>query len=131
MSQENVEIVRRFYAQDEARMRDCAPWLHPDLEIIPSADFPEQAVLHGFEGFMQWVTRWPGMVEGYELTPERFWARGPLVVVALRERGAAGRSGVPIDNRYGNIWTLLDGLVVRIQVFSSLQEALEAAGLQE
>jgi ketosteroid isomerase-like protein len=80
---------------------------------------------------MEWVTRWPALVEGYDVEPERFWESGPVIVVAVRERGAAGRSGVPIDDRFAHAWTLRDGLVVRIQVFDSPEQALEAAGLEE
>jgi ketosteroid isomerase-like protein len=131
MSRENVEIVRRIYETDRDRLRDCGPWLHPELEIVPSPDFPEQRVLRGFEGWMEWVTRWPALVEDYEVKHERFWESGPVVVASVRESGDAGRSGVPVDDRFAHVWTLQDGLVVRIQVFDSPEQALEAVGLAE
>jgi ketosteroid isomerase-like protein len=131
MAQENVEIVRRIYETKREHLRDCAPWLHPELEIVPTPEFPEQTVLRGFEGWMEWVTRWPALVEGYDVKPERFWESGPVIVVAVRETGAARRSGVPVDDHFAHVWTLRDGLIVRIQVFNSPEQALKAAGLSE
>ena len=30
------------------------PWLHPDFEIVPSRDFPDQRVLRGIAGLEEW-----------------------------------------------------------------------------
>jgi ketosteroid isomerase-like protein len=105
--------------------------VHPQIEIVTSTDFPEQAVLRGLPGFEEWTRRWSELFEDYDLQPERFWEAGERVVVALHERGIAGRSGIAFDDHYAHVWTFLSGVVVRVQVFRNQEEALEAAGLRE
>jgi ketosteroid isomerase-like protein len=132
MSQENVEVVRGVLtAIVEKRLGDAIPHLHPELEIIPSADFPESEVLRGLTGFGHWATRWPEMLEDYEVTPVRFWDVRDEVVATLHERGRLGRSGIAVEDRFAHVWTLREGAVVRIQVFDDQAEALEAVGLPE
>jgi ketosteroid isomerase-like protein len=132
MSQENMEIVRRLITEIWGRdPPDLASRVHPQVEIVTSADFPEQMLLFGLAGFERWTKRWSEVFKDYDLRPERFWEEGDLVVVALHERGTAAGSGIPIDDHYAHVWTLRDGLVVRVQVFRNRAEALEAAGLSE
>jgi uncharacterized protein len=132
MSHENVEIVRGLLAAiAEERFDDVVPSLHPELEIVPSTEFPESEVLRGSAGFRLWESRWPEMFEEYEFTPTDFWDAGDQVVVALHERGRSERGGTSIDAHFAHVWTIRDGAVVRIQVFDASAEALEAAGLRE
>jgi ketosteroid isomerase-like protein len=134
MSQENVEVVRELITEiwgQETGSPDLASRVHPQVEVVTSSDFPEQALLFGLAGFERWTRRWSELFEGYDLQPERFWEEGDQVVVALHERGTAARSGIPIDDHYAHVWTFLNGLVVRVQVFRNQEEALEAAGLRE
>jgi len=134
MSEENVEVVRRLITEtwgEKTGPPDLASRVHPQVEIVTSPDFPEQAVLRGLPGFERWTRRWSEMFEGYDLQPERFWEAGDRVVVALHERGIATRSGIPFDDHYAHVWTFLSGLVVRVQVFRNQEEALEAAGLSK
>ncbi len=134
MSEENVEAVERLITEiwgKETGPPDLASRVHPQVEIITSEDFPEQAVLHGLPGFERWTRRWSEVFLNYDLQPERFWEADDRVVVALHERGTAARSGIPFDDHYAHLWTFLDGLVVRVEVFRNQEDALEAAGLSE
>jgi hypothetical protein len=49
--------------------------------------------------------------------------------VLLHLTGRARASGVPLDQRTGQVWTLRDGLLDRSVGYGSRQEALEACGL--
>ena len=53
------------------------------------------------------------------------------VVVILNQRGRSKATGIPVDMRFAQLWTLRDGQGVRMQLFASVEEALEAVGLQE
>jgi ketosteroid isomerase-like protein len=134
MSEENLEIVETLITETWGKKTgspDLASRVHPQVEIITSEDFPEQAVLHGLPGFERWTRRWSEMFVNYELQPERYWEADNQVVVALHERGTAVRSGISFEDHYAHVWTFLDGLVVRVEVFRNQEEALEAAGLSE
>jgi ketosteroid isomerase-like protein len=134
MSEENVQIVRALIAEiwsDPDEPLDLTGRVHPRVEVVSQEGFPEQRFLFGLSGFERWTTRWSETFEDYDLQPEHFWHRGDEVVVALRERGRARRSGIQLEERYLQVWTLRGGLVVRVRVFTSRDEALEAAGLRE
>jgi ketosteroid isomerase-like protein len=42
-----------------------------------------------------------------------------------------GRDGIEVQARTAWIWTLRDGMIVRVCLFQDKQEALRAAGLSE
>jgi ketosteroid isomerase-like protein len=131
MSQENVEIVRRVLPVKEKLPDEFLPYLHPEVEIIPSANFPESEIFRGHAGFERWKTRWPSTFDEHEVTPTRFWDTGDQVVVALHERVKSAGSSFPFEDDFAHVWTFRDGAVTRIQIFDHLDEALEAAGLRE
>ena len=61
---------------------------------------------------------------------EYFDAEDQVVVRGLhKSRGAA--SGVPIEGVFWYVWTIREGKIVRVAVFSDKREAFEAAGLSE
>ena len=53
------------------------------------------------------------------------------VVVILNQRGRSKATGIPVDMRFAQVWTLRDGQGVRMQLYASVEEALEAVGLRE
>jgi hypothetical protein len=57
-----------------------------------------------------------------------FFAR--LGEVQVRVAGQGRISGVPAELPFAAVYTLQDGLVVRLRAYSRLGEALEAAGLK-
>jgi ketosteroid isomerase-like protein len=50
------------------------------------------------------------------------------VVVVVFQRGVGRTSGVPVERRVGQMWTVRDGRAVRWQIFKDREEALAAAG---
>jgi ketosteroid isomerase-like protein len=53
------------------------------------------------------------------------------LLVRLRLTGRGTTSGVPIEVEYAQLWTLREGLAVRIDNYANEAEALKAAGLTE
>ena len=56
---------------------------------------------------------------------------GERVVVILNQRGRSKATGIPVDMRFAQVWTLRDGQAIRMQMYASPEEALEAVGLSE
>jgi ketosteroid isomerase-like protein len=131
MSEANVEIVRGLVPVKDRRPEEFVPHLHPEVEIIPAANFPDSEVFRGHAGFERWKTRWPSTFERHEIEPTRFWDAGDQVVVELHERVLVAGSSTFIERRFAHIWTFREGTVVSIQIFNDPAEALEAAGLSE
>ena len=57
--------------------------------------------------------------------PEQF-AR---VVVILNQRGRSKATGIPVEMRFAQVWTLRDGEGIRMELYASVEEALQAVGL--
>ena len=55
-------------------------------------------------------------------------ASGERVVAIVNQRGRSKATGVPVDMRFAQVRSLRDGLAFRMQMYGSVEEALEAAG---
>ena len=134
MSEENVEIARRFY--DAYRVGDfpsgAEPLVDPDFEFVPAPStrilFP--APSHGLDEFNRRLRELVNQFESYEVVPERFIDAGNDRLVASLHRITRSH-GVQVDDRIAHLITLREGRISRIDSFATLEEALEAAGLSE
>jgi ketosteroid isomerase-like protein len=131
MSQENVEIVRRFIearnAHDRAAM---ASYLHEDAVFHSAVTDVVGETFHGRDRiigvFDQWEEDWSDLrweVDEYiDVDDHR--------VVTLHRVIATGRaSGIETVRELGGVIDIRDGLVVRQWIYLDRNEALEAAGL--
>ena len=129
MSQENVEIIRRgyehFLATGEIRGRADLVW------DVSRLGWPEQQIYSGVEGAMQFNGEWADAWDGWELEVENYLDAGERVVVIVNQRGRSKATGIPVDMRFAQVWTLRDGQAISMQMYASPQEALETVGLSE
>jgi ketosteroid isomerase-like protein len=125
----NVEIVRSIYAGWSQGDYSSVEWADPDIEFVSIFD---QAESRGVEALGK---RWREVLGAYAdlaVLPEEFIDRGEQVLVLVRFRGRGRGSGAPVtDFRGANLFTLRDGKVVRLVLYSDRAEALEAAELRE
>jgi ketosteroid isomerase-like protein len=132
MSQENVEVVRRFY---DRWARDDFPGpielMDPEIEYINPAGAVEPGTRHGLDAFTKAVERVFEGWEAWQMEPERFEAVGDQVAVVARYRARGRGSGVEVEGRESALWTLREGKVVRYAWFHEPGDALDAAGLVE
>jgi hypothetical protein len=67
-----------------------------------------------------------------QLRPQEFRDAGDRVAVRLRHYGVGKGSGAVLDEElYHQVSTFRDGVMVRIEYFTSWDQALEAAGLSD
>ena len=129
MSKENVEIIRRGFEHWLANGDFRA---HPDLVWdVSNLGWPDQQIYLGAEGGMQFNADWADAWDNWEVEVQEYIDAGQRVVVILTQRGRSKSTGIPVDMRFAQVWTLRDGQGVRMQMFASVEEALEAAGLSE
>jgi ketosteroid isomerase-like protein len=138
MSEENVERARRGYAafNDAYRTGDFLPvieeYFDPDVVLKPAGILPEGATeIRGLGGLLDFTKRQAEAFEDLSLTPERFIAAGDRVIAPLKLGGRARFTGLPVEFSIVHMATYREGKVLRIDVYASLAEALEAAGLSE
>ena len=79
----------------------------------------------------QFNAEWAAAWDDWELEPEDYLDAGECVVVILNQRGRSKATGIPVEMRFAQVWTLRDGLGVRMQLYASVEDALEAVGLSE
>jgi ketosteroid isomerase-like protein len=128
----NVDKTREFIAAYNNRdfaaaVRDFDPqveWVLPALQRSDSCIGPEEVI-----GFWEEIDE---TMEELQLRPQEFRDGGDLVAVKLRHYGKGKGSGLVIDEElYHQVSTFRDGVMVRIEYFTSWDEALEAAGLRD
>jgi ketosteroid isomerase-like protein len=138
MSEENVEIVRRAIEVFRSGMERGDPGAAFDLESasddfeLITVPFEGRTVWRGREGWVEFIRVWTKEFDDWSLQIERQIDAGDDRVVSLMHQSGTGKqSGVPVDLDFGQIHELKDGHVIRIRVYPSHAEALEAAGLSE
>jgi ketosteroid isomerase-like protein len=122
MSEQNVEIVRRFLA---AEIDEALALADPGIVWNPIEESPEQ----GHDAVRASAVRWKSEWDDYELVPEDFADMGDCVLATVRLRGRGRGSGVEVDARFFDLYTLRDGKIIRMDQFAEESEALESVGL--
>jgi ketosteroid isomerase-like protein len=135
MSQENVEIVTRWYAPagSKSELLEAMPrtmaLCHPDVEWTAPED---GTTFRGREGVRRRLEQWLESFEEYRYDVERIIDCGDdevLVVATEVARGAL--SGAEVRSKNYELLTVRGGMIVRIREFYDEQLALETAGLLE
>ena len=119
MSEETVEIVRRFLIAD---VDEAMTFADPDIVWNPIEELPTQ----GHDAVRASLARWKAEWDDYEVLPEEFVDRGDRVLATVRVRGRGRGSGVAIDARFYDLYTLRDGKIVRMDQFTERSQALDA-----
>ena len=120
MSEENVEIVRRFLLLE---VEEALAYADPDIVWNPAEESPTQ----GHDAVRASLVRWKSEWDEYEMLPEEFEQTGDRVLVAVSFRARGRASGIEVDARLYDVYTLRDGKIIRMDQFTQRSEALEAA----
>jgi ketosteroid isomerase-like protein len=143
VSQENVELVRRYFAWlHELPGRDPAndhilldrafrDYLDPEVEVR-LLYYPETSVYEGREGIRRYIARIRDSWSQWRFDPpERLVDAGDRVVVFLRVAGQGSTSGVPVEVKIAVVVTARDGRITSFWGYADRSEALKAVGLEE
>jgi ketosteroid isomerase-like protein len=145
VSQENVEIVCRIYASitrsvpgGVALMSEPVEhWkslIDPGIEWCGPREFADLAEpAYGFDGIVAYAAKVAEALDDYRMTPEQFIDAGDdQVLVFSREGGRGKGSGAVVQTHpTAHLWTLGDGLAIRMQSYWERADALKAVGLEE
>ena len=137
MSEENVEVARRFVDALNAFMRgkiSSEAWLalwDEEAEFYPLRAQLEGESYSGHDGLMRFVAELREDFEEVRFEIEETRDAGEQVVAVGRFRARGRASGVDLDVPLGVFTKMQRGKIVYTRFFSEPAEALEAAGLQE
>lgn len=128
MSQENVEIVRRWAWAAFNDQDVFAELTDPAIEWAPFEE--NHTVYHGLDGARQILAGWLGSWSDHDLEIEELVDAGEQGVVATAHLTARGsESGVDVDVRLYVRFRFRDGRVVYVFEHTDRDEALKAVGL--
>ncbi len=132
MSQENVELVRRILSEFGETLQPVSELTSPDFIWNTGSwtSWTGPSEYRGIDGFMQFFGEWIAAYDDWAQEVEEIVdAGGSQVVGVTRQRGRLRNSGSWVDLQAGFVYTIEDGLLVRVDVYGTRAEALKAAGL--
>jgi ketosteroid isomerase-like protein len=139
VSKENVDLVRRLYAElasegstreFEQRLIDdtLSRFLDPGVEWVPVTDsLLAVDSYRGFDGVRRFWGEFLSAWESYRVEPLRFDDAGDQVAVVVHIVGRTHE--LEVAQTRSSLLTVRDGRVVRVQAFADAEGAREAAGL--
>jgi ketosteroid isomerase-like protein len=129
MSQENVETIQRMYGR--AQHDPAALMAILDDEVEFDVTYPEGQTFRGPEGVAEYFRRWVGAFEDWGYEVGEVIDAGDSVVACIRQWGRGRSSGVAVDHRFWQVWTMRNGKAIRVTHHAEKAEALVAVGLSE
>jgi ketosteroid isomerase-like protein len=102
-------------------------FLHPDIEWHRGEVSVEGGVIRGREGVRALMT--PDVFERQEIAVGEIRVNADKVLVETTFRVRARFTGIELENRGWQVWTVRDDLAVRVELFDDEAPALAAAGL--
>jgi ketosteroid isomerase-like protein len=131
MSSENVELVRKLLnVYNERSFEANMGLIDPDIVWdLSRVELPDGASFTGRSGLRSFVETWEEGFDSEHVEAEEILDAGDRVVAMIHHRGRGKTSGIEVDQRFAMVWTLRGGRAVRMDMYPSREEALEAAGL--
>ena len=126
---ENVQTVRRIYAEQVAHPEAVRELYDPDYETDLTDAGPDVGVVVGFDAAEEALRPYWEIFEDFRYEIEEvIHADERQVITVVRDGGRMRGSGSEVWNRFFHVWSFRDGKVVRISAHLSRSRALEAAG---
>lgn len=133
MPRDDVETVRRafelFFVKGDLDAVFREGLAAPDLEWRPSTEVPDAQSYIGPEGVAEFVAVWTQDFTDWSVRLEELLDAGGRVVALVTQTARGKGSGVPVEQDFGVVVTLADGVITRVKVYIDRSEALEAVGL--
>lgn len=134
MSQENVEVVRRLYANWERGHLDTPEFFDPEVEHSRiGSELPGiNGTWRGFEEFGAAMASYLDALADLHIEAERIVDLGDDRVLVYARQTARGKtSGLRFDREFGDVFTFRDGRILRYASYWDRADALEATGFSE
>jgi ketosteroid isomerase-like protein len=132
MSQENVEIVREYFAATNRRDFTSVMDAYPDdVVLVVSGLFPD-GTYSGREAVGGWFGEWFsafGRDYRFDLVEAR--EVGERVFATARHHASGRASGIAVETTTAYAFTVRAGKIARVELYADPDEALKAVGLAE
>jgi ketosteroid isomerase-like protein len=133
VSEENVDRVKQAY---EAYLRDgweaLLPYLAPDVEWDMTKTALDGHLHQGHDGVRAFFEALAATWDGFRFSYDEFMdvddADAVVAIGKFHGRGRASR--IEVDALMVHVWTLQEGIGVRLRAYLDRDQALEAVGLR-
>jgi ketosteroid isomerase-like protein len=123
---DSIEIVRRLIdAWNQRDLEAALEGMHPQCEV---RGVEVRETLRGHDGVTAGFREWFEAFDEFTIEPENFIAHGDRVLVATRQRARGKGSGLEVEQRFFQLFTLRDGLVFRFEEYTEEADARKALG---
>lgn len=127
MSQENLEAVRNLFDALERQDWEAALGaFDPEVEWSPM-----EGTFRGPEGVIRSLAEWLEPWEEHDIEAEEFTGVGEQVLAVIHLVGRGAASGMEIDQRFFQVYTVRDGKIIRMVEYIRRGDAVDAARLSE
>ncbi len=129
MNETNADLVRgRFAPMREGDVEALLTLIHPDFEVTtPPGLAAEPDTYRGPEGIRRYFDSFYEIMDRVSFEPHDFIGVGERVVVPVTLRARGRTTGIETSQKVVQVWELRDEKAYRIEVYATLEEAMEAA----
>jgi len=129
MNETNADLVReRFAPMREGDVEALLTLIHPDFEVTtPPGLAAEPDTYRGAEGIRRYFDSFYEIMDRVSFEPHDFIGVGERVVVPVTLRARGRTTGIETTQKLVQVWELRDEKAYRIEVYATLEEAMEAA----
>ena len=101
--------------------------MHPDFEWTPLESSPVARVYQGHEDVRRYVEDWVSTFDGLRIDVEDLTDVADRVVAVVHGHGRGRASGLQLDTRFCQVWTVRSGKAISMEEYASRAEALARA----
>jgi ketosteroid isomerase-like protein len=125
----NQELIRSSYEAMAGGDRKgvMLELIDPDIVVRDRPEAPDPRTYHGLDGVSEALASSDESFDDFSLEPQRWVAVGDHVVIELRMSGRGRGSGVPVEETSAHMWTVRNGKLIALQVYSDPEDALRDA----
>jgi ketosteroid isomerase-like protein len=129
--EQDVDAIRQGYEHFNQTGSIDLSQFDEEAEFDATGRVFDRAVYRGHEEIRQYFAQLREIWERQVLEPQDFVEIDDKIVVPVRITTIGKGSGVKTTSDAAHVWTIRAGKVVRLQIFQSREEALEATRLSE
>jgi ketosteroid isomerase-like protein len=127
MSSQDVEFVRRgFEALSEGGVEALLPFIHPEFEVTTPRQFAaEPDTYRGHDGVRRYFDSFYDAMDEVRFEPSDFRDAQGRVIVPTKLIARGRTTGIETQQDVVLVWALRDGLAIRVEVYATVEAALE------
>jgi ketosteroid isomerase-like protein len=129
MARDPVDVIREVNAAfNSGDIERILAVMDPDFEAVVPAQFSaEPDTYRGHDGIRRYFESFQDVMEEIRFEELELQVVEPYVVVDVSVTARGRTTGIPVEQRIAQVWTVRDGRALEVRNFASLADALAAA----